>query len=232
MSAGKQRGVAKGGMWNTQTPQYSNETQQLLKVMMQESKLNAFQQRQLKDALKGGGALPMRCHPSTSSRPSAPSPPKSQSVRVDPRGHSSGLRKKEDIEDSGAYERPQYRPSPQKSLEKEKNKLQNIMTYGEDKPPISEKRRKELLRVPTPEPEPDRFAELENEIRERAEFLEDMNRLGKGKEFQPIIATEVSQKLREMEVIDKKRTAQLQQAIQAKERQTANPQPTEGGDGN
>ncbi|XP_022080355.1 UPF0193 protein EVG1 homolog isoform X2 [Acanthaster planci] len=210
MSAGKQRGVAKGGMWNTQTPQYSNETQQLLKVMMQESKLNAFQQRQLKEAMKA----------------------KPKSIRVDPRGHSGGLRKKEDIEDSGAYERQQYRPSPQKSLEKEKGRLQNIMAFGEDKPPVTEERRKELLQAPTPEPEPDRFTELEAEIRERAEFLEDMTRLGKGKEYQAIIATEISQKLREMEVIDKKRTAQLHKAIQAKEQQTINPVPTEGGDGN
>ncbi|XP_022080354.1 UPF0193 protein EVG1 homolog isoform X1 [Acanthaster planci] len=232
MSAGKQRGVAKGGMWNTQTPQYSNETQQLLKVMMQESKLNAFQQRQLKEAMKGGGALPMRCNPTTSAKPCAPSAAKPKSIRVDPRGHSGGLRKKEDIEDSGAYERQQYRPSPQKSLEKEKGRLQNIMAFGEDKPPVTEERRKELLQAPTPEPEPDRFTELEAEIRERAEFLEDMTRLGKGKEYQAIIATEISQKLREMEVIDKKRTAQLHKAIQAKEQQTINPVPTEGGDGN
>ncbi|XP_033630567.1 UPF0193 protein EVG1 homolog [Asterias rubens] len=230
MSAGRSRNVAKGGMMNSQTPQLSGETQQLLKVMMQESKLNSFQQKQLQKAMKEGGPLPMRCHPSTSKIAAAPAPPKPKSHRVDPKCHNGGLRMKEDIEQSGAYERQQYRPSPQKSMAKEKSKLQNIMTYGEDQKPMTEERRRQILRIPTPEPEKDRFDELEAEIKDRAEFLEDMTRLGKDKEYKTIIATEISQKLREMEVIDKKRTAQLQKAIEVKQKESATSLPTEEGD--
>ena len=36
-----------GGMWNSQRPPISAETQNLLKTMMQESKLTSFQQRSL-----------------------------------------------------------------------------------------------------------------------------------------------------------------------------------------
>ena len=41
----------KGGLWNTQKPTFSAETQALLKVMMQESKLTNFQRRTLNDSM-------------------------------------------------------------------------------------------------------------------------------------------------------------------------------------
>ena len=48
------------------------------------------------------------------------------------------------------------------SMAKEKSKLQNIMTYGEDQKPMTEERRRQILRIPTPEPEKDRFDECKN----------------------------------------------------------------------
>ena len=41
-----------GGLWNSQRPNVSNDTQNLLKTMMQESKLTSFQQRTLNKAVK------------------------------------------------------------------------------------------------------------------------------------------------------------------------------------
>ncbi len=41
-----------GGMWNTQRPVISNETQNLLKTMMKESKLTNFQQRTLSSTMQ------------------------------------------------------------------------------------------------------------------------------------------------------------------------------------
>nr|XP_046168006.1 UPF0193 protein EVG1-like [Oncorhynchus gorbuscha] len=59
-----------------------------------------------------------------------------------------------------------------------------------------------------PEEERDRFQEVLDEIEERKEFLEEMTALGKGKQYRNI-NTEISQKIRELEVIDKARSAEL-----------------------
>ncbi|XP_032913364.1 UPF0193 protein EVG1 isoform X3 [Catharus ustulatus] len=50
---------------------------------------------------------------------------------------------------------------------------------------------------------------LVNEIQERREFLAEMEALGQGKKYQGIILTEISQKLHEMETIDKKRSEEM-----------------------
>eukprot|EP00057_Strongylocentrotus_purpuratus_P026711 XP_011681185.1 PREDICTED: UPF0193 protein EVG1 [Strongylocentrotus purpuratus] len=181
------------GMWNTQTPSYSKETQELLKVMMKESKLNNFQARQLQKTMKDGAALPLACNPTTSARPAQPLLPQKPSIRVNPKGYGKGVRTKEDIEDSGAYERDMYTGGGvTKSLDKEKERLQNYMAYGEDIPPISEERKREVLKTPEPEPMIDRFADLEAEIQERVEFLEDMKKMGKERQYKAIIGTEIS----------------------------------------
>ncbi|XP_041474302.1 UPF0193 protein EVG1 homolog [Lytechinus variegatus] len=215
MSAKQQ---SKSGMWNTQTPSYSKETQELLKVMMKESKLNNFQTRQLQKTMQDGASLPLSCNPTTSAKPAQPVPHQKPSARVSPMAHGKGVRSKEVIEESGAYERPKYPGGGvTKSLDKEKERLANYMAYGEDIPPITEERKREVLKTPEPEPIIDRFADLEAEIQERVEFLEDMRKLGKEKHYKTIINTEISQKIREMEVIDKQRTQQLKKAIAEKE---------------
>ncbi|XP_072168283.1 UPF0193 protein EVG1-like [Diadema setosum] len=228
MSAKQQKTSA--GMWDTRTPAYSKETQDLLKVMMKESKLNNFQMRQLQKTVSAGGSLPTSCNPTTSARPAQPVQPVQPSARTNPRALRGTLRTKEDIEESGAYEREQYRGGGvTKSLEKEKQRLQNMMAYGEDLPPITDQRKQELLRTPSPEPVRDRFSELEAEIEERREFLEDMKKLGKEKHYKTIISTEISQKIREMEVIDKQRTQQLKRAIEESERREAHSSSDAGG---
>ncbi|XP_033121547.1 UPF0193 protein EVG1 homolog [Anneissia japonica] len=214
--ASRQKGsVSKeGGIWDSRTPAYSKETQDLLKVMMQESKLTSFQQRQLQNTLKNGSKLPLKCHPTSSAKPRQPvtkSVP--ASVKVDISGYQGGIRTRDEIEDSGAYERPKYLPGPSRNLDKEKQRLQNFMAYGEDLK-ITEKRKKEVLKIPEPKPSVDRFDELQEEIQERQNFLEEMEGLGKGKQYRTIIGTEISQKIREMEVIDKKRTQVLKKALE------------------
>ncbi|XP_021114674.1 UPF0193 protein EVG1 isoform X2 [Heterocephalus glaber] len=51
------------------------------------------------------------------------------------------------------------------------------------------------------------------EIQERKEFLATMEALGQGKQYQRIILTEISQKIREMEDIDHKRSEALRKAL-------------------
>ncbi|XP_008589243.1 PREDICTED: UPF0193 protein EVG1 [Galeopterus variegatus] len=59
----------------------------------------------------------------------------------------------------------------------------------------------------------DRFDELVKEIQERKEFLADMEALGQGRQYRGIVLTEISQKLREMEDIDHKRSEELRKAL-------------------
>ena len=47
------------------------------------------------------------------------------------------------------------------------------------------------------------------EIEERKEFLEEMEALGKGEEYRARIMTEISQRVRELETMDKQRSTQL-----------------------
>ena len=47
------------------------------------------------------------------------------------------IKTKEMIEDSGAYKRDKFISRPTVSLEKEKNKLSNIMAFGEDIEPLT-----------------------------------------------------------------------------------------------
>uniref|UniRef100_A0A8D2J1R8 Uncharacterized protein n=1 Tax=Varanus komodoensis TaxID=61221 RepID=A0A8D2J1R8_VARKO len=76
-------------------------------------------------------------------------------------------------------------------LEKEKERLQNILATGKDK--VEKPRQKMLVKVEEEVPELDRFDELVNEIQDRQKFLAEMKALGQGKFYQGIILTEISQ---------------------------------------
>lgn len=206
------------GFWtSTKPPQYSKETQDLLKVMMQESKLTNFQQRQIKDQLQSGGALPVQCHPSTSSTQAKPPVSSSRKAKASIINTRPSLRPAERCRAGDAYMREKFQPRATRDLNKEKNRLQNLMATGKELPDIPQ--------VPPPQTEDDkeerdRFDELVAEIQERWDFLEEMEALGRGKQYFNIINTEISQKLREMEIIDKQRSSELREALQKAENKT------------
>ncbi|XP_020838230.1 UPF0193 protein EVG1 isoform X1 [Phascolarctos cinereus] len=210
---GKSGAVAKGtGFWHSPQSNYTPETCQLLKVMMEESKLTNFQQRQLMDSMKRGDALPSRCNPVSSQKPMPKRVNKFCLPPIlTPRPH---LRPAEVCQANKAYARDQFKPRPCRDMEKEKERLQDIFANGKDG---SEKKKiKQSARQAEPlpsDPEPDRFEELVKEVRERQEFLAEMQALGQGKQYRGIILTEISQKLREMEDIDQKRKDELQKAL-------------------
>lgn len=100
---------------------------------------------------------------------------------------------------------PNYRPLPQKyDATKEKKRLQNLMTYGSDLDPVTA-----IDQAPEEVEERDRFDEVLGEIEERRLFLSEMEALGQGREHHSKIMTEISQRVRELEKIDKERSAQL-----------------------
>ncbi|XP_039266154.1 UPF0193 protein EVG1 homolog [Styela clava] len=203
--------VAKGGLFGqAERPAYSKETQDLLKVMMEESRLTNFQRRQLSESMKGGKSLPTRVAP-TSSDVKKRSPPKMKPHRITV---SSNMRTLDKIEQTGAYERPQFVPKPIRSLDKEKQRLANMMAYGED---IEKIPKRKIVRKIEPPPQKDRFEEIQEEIVERRQFLNEMEKLGQGKQHRSVINTQISQLIREMEVIDKHRTELLEKALDEQE---------------
>ncbi|XP_062839036.1 UPF0193 protein EVG1 isoform X2 [Anolis carolinensis] len=223
--------VAKGtGFWHVPTGiKYSHETQELLKVMMQESKLTSFQQRHLTNCMKRGDPLPVHCNPTSSREPQVPkcvSPPKAF-ISIGPYGRPH-LRPAQNCQAGDAYMREKFRPQPTRDLEKEKERLQNILATGKDKK--MKKPQKQPVKVEEEVPELDRFDELVNEIQDRQKFLAEMEGLGQGKLYHGMILTEISQKLHEMELIDKQRSTELKDAM-AKSFNIGNkpdPQSTEG----
>ncbi|XP_066489575.1 UPF0193 protein EVG1 isoform X2 [Tiliqua scincoides] len=207
--------VAKGtGFWHTPiVTKYSRETQELLKVMMEESKLTRFQQRHLIDCMKRGDPLPTSCSPTSSRQPEPPKPvsPPPKAFQFISRVGRPHLRPAKICQADDAYTRDKFRPQATRDLEKEKERLQNIFATGKEK--VEKKPQKKQVKVE--EEVPDRFEELMKEIRDRQKFLAEMEDLGQGKLYQGIILTEISQKLREMELIDKQRSAELRKAMVA-----------------
>ncbi|XP_064903530.1 UPF0193 protein EVG1 isoform X3 [Columba livia] len=188
---------------------YSPGTRELLRAMMEESKLTGFQRRYLMDCVERGDTLPLRCHPTSSEEPAPPAPAFSPAVyqlsRLSAKPH---LRPAKVCQAGGAYVREKFRPQATRDLEKEKQRLQNILATGKDKDVVKQT----PVQTKAEEiPEPDRFEELLNEVQERKEFLAEMEALGQGKKYRSIILTEISQKTRELEIIDKMRSEEMRE---------------------
>ncbi|XP_036746913.2 UPF0193 protein EVG1 isoform X1 [Manis pentadactyla] len=207
------KAVAKGtGFWRCRKPAaYTPGTCELLKVMMKESKLTNFQQRHIMDSMKRGDTLPLQCSP-TSSQRVLPSKQTAPAISLPPiLAARSHLRPASTCQANGAYSREPFEPQATRDMEKEKRRLQNIFATGKD--PDKWKRKPPPVYQEDPAPEPDRFEELIKEIQERKEFLTDMEALGQGRQYRGIILAEISQKLREMEDIDHKRSEELRKAL-------------------
>ncbi|XP_029809413.1 UPF0193 protein EVG1 isoform X2 [Suricata suricatta] len=164
-----------------------------------------------RELLRGGDTLPLQCSP-TSSQRVLPSKQPASAIYLPPilaaRPH---LRPARVCQAAGAYSREPFKPQATRDLEKEKRRLQNIFATGKDSE--EQKRKPPPVRQEDPAPEPDRFEELVKEIQDRKEFLADMEALGQARQYRGIILAEISQKLREMEVIDHKRSKELRKVL-------------------
>ncbi|XP_036108430.1 UPF0193 protein EVG1 [Molossus molossus] len=212
-SQGRVEAATKGrGFWPCpKQATYTPGTCELLRAMMKESKLTKFQQRHIMDTMKRGGALPLYCSPTTSQRV-LPSKQPASAICLPPiLTARSSLRPASVCQANGAYSREQFKPRATRDLEKEKRRLQNILATGKDKE--ERKRKPPPVQREDPAPELDRFEELVREIQERKEFLADMEALGQGRQYRGIILAEISQKLREMEDIDRQRSEDLSKAL-------------------
>lgn len=195
------RSCVSGGQWNGTRPiTYSQEAQELLKSLMQESHLPNIQKRQIRKCLKNGFPLHLACV-STSSSP--PPPPQKKTCASSSRGFpcKSQKRSMEQCRAGDSYVREKFRPGPTRDLEKEKQRFQRILEMGKDVPAV------QLDQTPAhteeaPQ-EKERYEEILEEIEERQHFLEDMASFGQEKHYVNIINTEISQRLRELKLHDR-----------------------------
>ncbi|XP_034390148.1 UPF0193 protein EVG1 isoform X2 [Cyclopterus lumpus] len=177
------------GLWNQpRAPQYSKETQDMLRSMMQQSRFTNLQRKQINECLKNGAALPLTADPTSSASPTKPKTTKSvqKSLLCKPQRRTA-----EACRSGNSYVREKFHPGPLRDLEKEKMRLQNILATGEEEP-------KAYRNVPAclnPEvaEQKDRYQEVLDEIQERRQFLADMSSLGQEKQYLNIINTQISQ---------------------------------------
>ncbi|XP_069855588.1 UPF0193 protein EVG1 isoform X1 [Dipodomys merriami] len=198
-------------LWHSpKSATYTPETCELLRVMMKESQLTNLQQRHIMDTIKRGDPLPLQCNLTSSQRRCSVKQPTSSHLPPILTARS-GLRPASVCQANGAYNREQFKPRATRDLDKEKRRLQNIFATGKDQ---EERKKKEPpVQQQDPGPEVDRFEELVKEIQDRKEFLTAMEALGQGKQYRGLILAEISQKLREMEDIDRKRSKELSKVL-------------------
>nr|XP_040041846.1 UPF0193 protein EVG1 isoform X3 [Gasterosteus aculeatus aculeatus] len=142
MEASSQRKGGRGLWKKGRVTQFSKETQDMLQLMMQQSKLTHLQRKKINESLK-------------------------------------------------------------RDLEKEKRRLQNILATGEEEPKPASYRNVPACPNPEVAEQKDRYQEVLDEIEERRQFLADMSSLGEAKQYVNIINTEISQRIRELRVLDK-----------------------------
>uniref|UniRef100_A0A8D3A5L1 Uncharacterized protein n=1 Tax=Scophthalmus maximus TaxID=52904 RepID=A0A8D3A5L1_SCOMX len=149
-----------------------------------------------------GASLPLT--PDPTSLPSPAPPQSSKSVRR--RLPGKPQRRSADACRSGdSYTREKFCPAPTRDLEKEKRRLQNLMATGQEEPPAASSHSVPACWSPQETEERDQFQEVLDEIEDRRQFLADMASLGQERQYIHIINSEISQKIRELEILEKAR---------------------------
>ncbi|XP_008560728.1 UPF0193 protein EVG1 homolog [Microplitis demolitor] len=207
-----------GAFHNLPRAQYSEETRQLIKILMEESKLSMLQRKSIQNAVNRGESLPPISRSS-----SAPV----NHTRVIPSSYWK-RRSQEVIVNSGAYEREQYRrTTPLLNKEKQKRHLACMMAFGKDMPetPHGPAIRHKPKKGPLPPNSDDILEDLTRGIKERIEFLHDMEHLGLGKKYQPIIHQEIAEKIRIIESLDGHKAAEIDRYVEGFKYKQPSPKP-------
>ncbi|XP_072240528.1 UPF0193 protein EVG1 [Leuresthes tenuis] len=183
------------GLWNNPRPaKCSKEAQDMLRTMKEESRLTNLQIKQSNRCPKNGAALPQTSDPTVMSS-------STKFVQKHPTGRCQ-RRSAESCRSGNSYEREKFRPGPTRDLEKEKRRLQGILATGKDESTAVVPQKNPARHKPDAPEERDRYQEVFDEIEERRQFLADMAALGQEKQYINIINTEISQRIRELELLE------------------------------
>ncbi|EFN81978.1 UPF0193 protein EVG1 isoform X1 [Harpegnathos saltator] len=221
-------GLGVGAIHNPPRAKYSDDTRKLIKLLMEESKLTMLQKKTIQEAVDKGESLPPSIDrrktkagddiTTEHSRVNIVTPQRSAVRRTknkvtvwlsrQVKAPNAWRRRSQDaIVSSGAYEREQYRrTAPLPNKDKQKRHFACMMAFGKDMPEtphgpkILHRARREVQMMPE---NVDPLDELMAAIRERVEFLKDMEGLGMEKQYRPIIQQEIAQKIRLIEKMSK-----------------------------
>ncbi|XP_067213149.1 UPF0193 protein EVG1 homolog [Linepithema humile] len=214
-------GLGVGAFHNPPRAKYSEETRNLIKLLMEESKLTMLQRKTIQEAVDKGESLPSSIDRTKKDTDNA------EDNRV--KMPSAWRRRSQDtIISSGAYEREQYRrTAPLPNKEKQKRHLACMMAYGKDMPetPHGPKILHKSRREPQMPNNVDPLNELIQGIRERMDFLHDMENLGLGKKYRPIMQQEIAQKIRLIESLDKQMSDEVRKEIREFKYERPSPKP-------
>ncbi|RLU26531.1 hypothetical protein DMN91_000327 [Ooceraea biroi] len=223
-------GLGVGAFHNPPRARYSDETKNLIELLMEESKLTVLQKKTIQEAVEKGESLP----PSIDVMKTNQDYVQDDGIRLP---NTWRRRSRDTIVSSGAYEREQYRrTAPLHTInfvqlankEKQKRHLACMMAYGKDMPetPRGPKILHGIRRDPqTSENVQDPLNELIRGIRERMDFLRDMENLGLGKKYRPMMQQEIAQKIRLIESMDKRTCNQLRKEIRQLSHERPSPKP-------
>nr|CBH09253.1 HM00016 [Heliconius melpomene] len=178
--------IPHGGVFHTKVLEPSAARQDFLKLLLEESKLtiaqrrkNAFtlRQEEVKQETKPR-PQPPSVRPRTSRRRSLSAIRASETLSVD---HYCPLKTGED-------------------REKLKDKLANIMTYGDTdhKPPSPPRITKQKSKIPTKK---EQWNDLLTQIRERAEWLAEMEDLGQAGPHRDLIKDQIAERMRALDAL-------------------------------
>ncbi|XP_047024093.1 UPF0193 protein EVG1 homolog isoform X1 [Helicoverpa zea] len=183
------KNVPHGGIFHTRVAEPTENQRELLKVLLEESKLTIAQRQK--------SAFKLRAHEENKSD-------RELLVRMPVvRPRTSRRRSLSTIRESGVFDADRYRPLKRgEDREKMKERLANTMAYGDDqeqrpKPPpaISKKPQPQL---PTNK---QMWHELVTQIRERTEWLAEMEYLGQAAPHRDIIKDQIAERMRALDAL-------------------------------
>nr|CAH7763141.1 unnamed protein product [Callosobruchus chinensis] len=183
--------ITPGGIFHARKVNYSPETHQFLKLLMEETKMSTTQRNKVNYYLRNGEPLPSLARTRSRRNPHIPD--------VTIRPGSPRRRTRDTIIRSGVYEREKFRPTyPVVDREKEKEKLQNKMAYNKDIKVNPMKVMHKLVDSTMDKDEQNRFDQIMEEIKDREDWLKEMECLGEGNKYKHIIEQQIQEKVREM----------------------------------
>ncbi|KAG5672138.1 hypothetical protein PVAND_002292 [Polypedilum vanderplanki] len=208
--------VQHGGIFHQRNVNYSQETHDMIRSLMNEAKLTMMQRNKINYFLRQGSALPQL----EMQRRKLPSEEYEMRRAREIMDRSRVVRKRsyETIVKSGIFEVEKYVPKViSRNNEKVKQQLQERMSGMKEYPELdkielktTDKHRKNGNRFYSN----DRIAELLKEIYERIEWLKEMNELGEGKKHRQVIDAQVTERLREIKSIEEKLAKEKRDGLQ------------------
>ncbi|XP_075973204.1 UPF0193 protein EVG1 homolog [Anticarsia gemmatalis] len=184
------KNVPHGGIFHTRVANPTEDQRQFLKVLLEESKLTLSQNQK--------NALALR----QQEEKRAEQPPQVRRPMIRPR--TSRRRSLSEIRQSGVFDFDKYRPLKRgEDRELMKERLANSMTYGDSdeqpKPKVLPTRMKKVEpKLPTNK---EKWNELVTQIRERTEWLAEMEYLGHAGPHRDIIKDQIAERMRALDCL-------------------------------